>query len=454
MPFTRRDFLKFATLGAIYLKCAAAGIGILAGRKSWAMAPRLDYPPLPGGRFLGVDPDGFSRVYFARNGSPERNMEKVLELMGGIGRFIGPTDIVVLKPNAQWWNQGMTNTDAMKGFIDLVLAIPGFSGEVIIAENHQYAYDNSRGWTTNERNGRFNLNELVAYYQDRGFRNVTKYHWHVGGPCSEILEGDAQGNRIVKGPEDGDGYVWLADTFYISPHGRNCLMTYPVFTSGFSGITIDLKNGAWRDGGYLNKKVKLINFSAINHHTSYGGVTASVKNLMGVVDMTCGWPGDRMADTYNVHHIGVSRLVRYCRPKWHWRLEKYRHLLEEFSTRNFHHAGGALGCFMRTVKMPDLNIITAINVGWGSRTDSKKSFAAKAVVASTDPVALDYIAARDILLSGTPEEAVHKKSGIRYRELNDPEREDGPFRRFLQEAHRQGIGNIDKEMIRTVSHKS
>ena len=50
----------------------------------------------------------------------------------------------------------MTNTDAMKGFIDLILSIPGFMGEITIAENHQLQKDESRGWVTDQRNGQFN----------------------------------------------------------------------------------------------------------------------------------------------------------------------------------------------------------------------------------------------------------------------------------------------------------
>ena len=82
--------------------------------------------PTMGKHHLGVDDDGISRVYLSRGGSPENNVQQVIKMMGGIEKFIGTSDIVVLKPNAQWWNQGMTNTDAMKGFIDMVLAIPDF----------------------------------------------------------------------------------------------------------------------------------------------------------------------------------------------------------------------------------------------------------------------------------------------------------------------------------------
>lgn len=47
--------------------------------------------------------------------------------MGGIERIIEIDDIVILKPNAQWRNQGRTDLAAMKSFMDLVLNIPNFN---------------------------------------------------------------------------------------------------------------------------------------------------------------------------------------------------------------------------------------------------------------------------------------------------------------------------------------
>ena len=405
--------------------------------------------PTMGKHHLGVDDDGISRVYLSRGGSPENNVQQVIKMMGGIEKFIGTSDIVVLKPNAQWWNQGMTNTDAMKGFIDMVLAIPDFSGEVIIAENHQYNGNNSRGWNTSEKNGRFNFNELVAYYQTRGKKNVSKYHWRVAGRTTIPLEGDAQGNERVKSPEDGDGYVWMENCYYLSPTNKKCVMTYPVFTSTYSGITIDLKNGAWKNGGYLaDKKVRFINFSALNHHGWYSGITASVKNLMGVVDMSCGFPGDAPEGTYNTHHIGVSRLKLLTKKRVVWRVGRIDKFMQ-YCYRNFHHTGGALGYFMSHVRFPDLNIITAERVGWGSRVDLKKSFQAKMILASRDPVALDYMAAREVLLPSTPSEVMNKH-GIKYQELNNPD--VGPHYKFLKETEKQGVGNLSPEKIRLITH--
>ena len=133
---TRRSFMKkllfllgsFLGISFLYNTVKTKGKGITASAKSEILSdPKVN-----------DQRDRFSYIYHAQNGTPEQNTAKVLEMMGGIERFIGKDDIVILKPNAQWWNQGMTNTNAMKAFIALVLAIPGCKGEIIIADNNQF----------------------------------------------------------------------------------------------------------------------------------------------------------------------------------------------------------------------------------------------------------------------------------------------------------------------------
>ena len=56
--------------------------------------------------------------------------------MGGMERLIGGEDIVLIKPNVQWWNQGASNLASLKAFVDLVMQRPGgFKGEVVLGEN-------------------------------------------------------------------------------------------------------------------------------------------------------------------------------------------------------------------------------------------------------------------------------------------------------------------------------
>jgi hypothetical protein len=52
-------------------------------------------------------------VYVARYGTPATNIHAAIELAGGIASFVGYDDLVMLKPNGQWENQGYTNTDRL-----------------------------------------------------------------------------------------------------------------------------------------------------------------------------------------------------------------------------------------------------------------------------------------------------------------------------------------------------
>ncbi len=440
METTRRTFMKIlAGFSLVFSK-----LGFLFAEEHEAIPAinkKKDKLNVGSNQYFGTEPDGASLIYRASGLTAENNMKKIVELIGGIGQVVGQSDIVILKPNAQWDRQGTTNTDAIKSFIELILKSPGFNGEIIIAENHQYRDYQGRGWTTEYRNGRFNLNELVEHFNNKGYPNVTKYHWRCAGANPDPLEGDdCCGNR-VKGPQDGDGYVWRKDIFYKSPNGRTCYMTYPVFTSKYSQITIDLKKGAWKDERYLeDKPVKFINFSGLNHHGHYCGATASVKNLMGVVDMTCGFQGPEPEGAYNVHFIGVSKMVKYIRKS---PFGKYT--LNKMAYKNFYHAGGALGKFVKSIRFPDLNIITAEWVGWGSRRDVSKSCKPNTILASKDPVSLDYVATRDVLYKNTPAEQET------YRQLNDPTNKNGPLWKFLKCCHEQGIGNLDPTRMSIIS---
>jgi len=332
-----------------------------------------------------------SEIFIAKNGSPQQNVAKIIEMMGGIEKFIGVNDIVILKPNAQWWNQGRTNLAAMKGFIDLVLDIPGFNGEIIIAENHHFMdeslpeeeQDNIRGWTRlSEINGQIDgvnhsINSLIELYNRQGRRNVTKYHWRDGGPKRDVW-GNGQNAGIVDSPAAGDGYVWTDIDYTFRKFWGfkkwKVKMTYPIFTSSYSGITIDFKNGAFQrekdgDTKYLNDiQVKFINFAVLNDHGRDTGITSSIKNYMGITDLSCGEWGLKPMGYYNVHACGG----------------KY-----------FRHAkAGPLGHFMNTIRKADLNIVTAEWVGWGSRIDPNKAKRIRTILASTDPIALDYHGAK------------------------------------------------------------
>jgi hypothetical protein len=58
----------------------------------------------------------------------------------------------------------------------------------------------------------------------------------------------------VSSPEEGDGYVWSEEEYIYQ--GRKVKMSYPIFTSTYSGLTIDFKNGVWKDGKYIDRQIK------------------------------------------------------------------------------------------------------------------------------------------------------------------------------------------------------
>ena len=64
-------------------------------------------------------------------------------------------------------------------------------------------------------------------------------------------------------------------------------MTYPIFTTD-KGTIVDFKNGIWEKGSYTEQPLRFINFSALNHHSAYCGVTSAVKNYLGVTDLSGG----------------------------------------------------------------------------------------------------------------------------------------------------------------------
>ena len=385
-----------------------------------------------------------SHIYESKNGTPEQNMAKVLEMLGGIETIIGKDDIVVVKPNAQQIRHNMTNTNTMRGFIDQVLNIPGFAGEVIIAENHHCHPDNTAGWTTEYRNGDYNLNELIAQYNDRGIANVTKYHWRDAGVVPNSIVKDSERGRIVSGPDEGDGYVWT-DREY-SYRRRRTKMTYPIFTSSFSGVTIEFKNGVWKNGKYTGQPVKFINMSALRHHSN-AGVTATVKNYFGVVDLTCGYNGEEPAGYYNFHHIAVDwPSIGILRRPMKWfitsKVAKKQGTIRRiagFVGPQNGALGGAVGHFMKAIRRADFNIITAEYAGHQGRRATPVH--TKTVLASTDPVALDYYAAKYVLypLGG-------RKAGY-----NDPDNPRGTFRKYLELCHAEGIGTLDESEM--VTHK-
>lgn len=370
-------------------------------------------------------------VFRSVNGTPAENLTKVIELTGGIEKLIGSDDIVLIKPNVQWWNQGAPNLAALKTFVDLIMGRPGgFKGEVVLFEN---CHRGSSPWTSTEsgwardfeRNSDLtnisNLNELSRILKDRYRERFSTYH---------VIDVGA-GNKKVSGPSDGTGYIYcdgsngvpliLCENGLQGKDRRATIMTYPILKTD-KGTTIEFKHGIWEKGSYTGQPLRFINFAALNHHSTYCGLTSAIKNYMGITDLSGGSDpgnGGRLTkDYYNFHSFPFNK----------WSPGPSPGML-----------GKEIGTFMKTIRGADLNITTAEWVGLSSRTDPPIAHT-KAVLASTDPVALDYHAARYILFTNS-NLAIH-----------NPDNQRGPLYPILAKCAQTMGGILDENQVEVKSY--
>jgi hypothetical protein len=103
---------------------------------------------------------------------------------------------------------------------------------------------------------------------------------------------------------------------------------------------------------------------------------------------------------------------------------------------------------MKTIRKADINIISATWIGWGDRIDRSRSTRANTVLASQDPVALDYYAAKYVLL---PHARRFDRSG-HYTHFSDPDNRQRPFYTFLKTCEAEGAGSMDEGKFEVISH--
>jgi len=268
--------------------------------------------------------------------------------ISGPGGIIGSDDVVLIKINYQWSERGGTNTDLLRGLIRLIVDHPdGFTGEIVVGENTQFA-------------GADNFDRTYNNAQDTGLspRDVANHFIALGHTVS-LSDWTAIRYASVTEYSSGDfsnGYVVY--DYDSQLQGR---VSYPKFQTD-QGTYISLRNGIWDPVGstYDRDRLKVINLPVLKSHHSTYGVTACVKNFMGLVT-------------------------------------------RELST-NSHSAirNGLLGAVMGEIRPPDLNILDCIWINANPYTGPATSYAGATrrdeLVASTDPVAADLWAATNVLI--------------------------------------------------------
>jgi hypothetical protein len=264
--------------------------------------------------------------------------------LAGPSGLISPDDVVLVKVNAQWKYRGATNSDLIRGLIQRILDHPdGFSGEVVVFENGQ-------------GRGSLNCDTRASYSGDTSVRSNANDESHSFLYLVNSIFNDPRVSAFLLDP--------IRDVFISSSdHATNGYrkyenVSYPCFTTA-GGRRVELRDGIWQAGSY-RKNLKLINVPVLKHHDTGGSeITASLKHVYGLVSMSDGQVEFR-------HYAGL---------------------------------GETCGKVMASVCTPVLNIVDAIWVSYTSLEGhpAGTTFRANQVLASQDPVALDYWAAKHIL---------------------------------------------------------
>ena len=272
----------------------------------------------------------------------------VEDLQGPSG-LIAFDDVVLLKINSQWTERGGTNTDLLKDLINTILNHPdGFIGEIIIADNHQ-GYGGMDHTKNNAENTSQSTQAVVDVFSS--VLNVSTYDWskirHI--QVSEYSDGDTSDGYIVYDSMDPDTGIYVS---------------YPKFQTEF-GTNVSFKHGIWNGTGFENR-LKVVNLPVLKSHFIYG-VTGSIKNYMGV----------------------QSEILNGGLANGHMSI-----------------ATGGMGTLLTECGLPTLNIIDAVWVNanpypdsyCGPSTGYKMATRVNMLIAGVDPIALDFWAAKHILI--------------------------------------------------------
>lgn len=383
---------------------ASAGVALFAGLLAWNLRTRAE-AAAPALAFTA--PDSYRAEVFHAAACGEEPvgdrfpcLEALLGLMGrhGVKLFrsadesplagpegiVGANDVVVIKINYQWSDRGGTNTDLLRGLIRKLVEHPdGFGGEIVVAENAQFAttsnFDRS---ANNAQDPTQSPRDVVAGFAAQGHA-VSQFDWTTirAVEAAEYSTGDL-----------ADGYVLYP--YDAALHGR---LSYPKFRSS-AGTYISLRDGIWDEGSgsYDRERLKLINLPVLKSHHAVYGATACVKNFMGLVTDSLG--------------TGSHGAIRY----------------------------GLLGALLGEIRPPDLNLLDAIWVNGNPYSGPSTPYAGATrrneLVASLDPVAADIWAVGNILV---PTFAANGFSPPWPAPSADPNDPAGAFRVYLDQSMSQ-----------------
>jgi hypothetical protein len=255
----------------------------------------------------------------------------------------------------------------------------GFTGEIVVGENTQFASsENFDRSVNNARDLGLSPLDVVAGFRGQGW-NVSVSDWRL------IREFEVDEGLSC---DHGWGYV------VVSGGATGLHPSYPRLRTSY-GTCVSLKHGVWNPDTerFDRDRLKVINLPVLKPHHAVYGVTAAVKNYMGVVTTELGT---------NSHNA-----VR----------------------------GGLMGTVMAEIGMPDLTILDCIRVvgfpQYGPGVPCGAASQLDRLVASTDPVALDMWATTNILV---PEFLANGYPRPWGSPSPDPENPNSAFRVYLDSS--------------------
>jgi hypothetical protein len=268
------------------------------------------------------------------------------------GGLINRDDVIIIKVNSQWDQRGGTNTDLLREIIETISNHPeGFIGEIIVADNGQAQFGGQRS------GGSLDWEENNAEDRSQSIQRVVD-------SCSKVCAASAYlWDKItttqVKEYSEGD----MTDGYIVEQSANpttGIKVSYPKFKTKF-GTYVSFKLGIWdaNKKSYDDKRLKVLNVPVLKTHSIYG-VTACIKHYMGVGSDKLGTGA----------HASVGK--------------------------------GGMGTEMAQTRMPTLNILDATwinaNPENGPRSSYETASRVNVLMASRDPIALDYWAAKHVLM--------------------------------------------------------
>jgi hypothetical protein len=290
-------------------------------------------------------------------------IDSLVQIMNNTGNFfykssnnpygiIGSDDIVLIKANFQWRGRLGTNTDRIKGVVWKIINHPdGFTGEVLIVDNGSMQiqpgsiFGGINAYANNSEDRDQDIIDVVNVFKSKGYP-VDFVIWDNLNPyiVSEYSFGDLD-----------DGYIYNAET----------KVNYPKFRSPF-GTYISVKHGIWNsnDNTYNKERFTIINMPVLKAHAN-GGATIAVKNWVGIMNQmhNSEWYGDLNTFHYDYVFGDYALPARVMDEIW-----------------------------------PDLSILDATHTAIENNYDPNGSTVfTNTIMASVDPVALSWYAAKYIL---------------------------------------------------------